>query len=66
MKLKNLYSKQFAELNDAEVRMNKNLEELEAEWRIEAERHEAEIVSGAVSPVSGEEAMNRLRARLSQ
>ncbi len=40
--------------------------EVEAEWRIEAERRESELPSGAVVPVPGEEAMSRLRARLNQ
>lgn len=38
--------------------------EIEAEWRAEAERREAELTSGAVVAVSGEAAMRRLRARL--
>lgn len=40
--------------------------EAEEEWRVEAERREAELASGAVVAVPGEEAMNRLRARLNQ
>lgn len=40
--------------------------ELEAEWRVEAERREAELASGAVVAVPGEEAMSRLRTRLNQ
>lgn len=40
--------------------------EVEAEWRIEAERRESELASGAVVPVPGEEAMSRLRAKLNQ
>lgn len=40
--------------------------EVENEWRLEAERREAEMASGAVAAVPGEEAMARLRARLKQ
>ena len=40
--------------------------EVDEEWRVEAERREAELASGTVAPVPGEEAMNRLRARLDQ
>lgn len=40
--------------------------ELEAEWRKEAERREAELASGAVAAVTGEEAMSRLRSRLNR
>ena len=39
---------------------------VENEWRIEAERREAELASGSVAAVPGEEAMQRLRARLKQ
>lgn len=38
--------------------------EVEAAWEHEAERREAELESGAVSPVPGHEAIARLRARL--
>ncbi len=40
--------------------------EVENEWRLEAERREAEMASGEVAAVPGEEAMGRLRARLKQ
>ncbi len=40
--------------------------EVENEWRLEAERREAEMASGAVAAAPGEEAMGRLRARLKQ
>lgn len=40
--------------------------EIEREWRVEAERREAEMVSGAVAAVPGDEVMSRLRARLKQ
>ncbi len=40
--------------------------EVENEWRLEAERRETEMASGAVAAVPGEEAMGRLRARLKQ
>ena len=40
--------------------------ELEAQWRVEAERRESELVSGAVLAIPGDEAMHRLRARLKQ
>lgn len=38
--------------------------EVEEEWRVEAERREAELSSGAVVAVPGGQAMERLRARL--
>lgn len=40
--------------------------EIEKEWRAEAEHREAELASGAVVAVPGEEVMSRLRARLNQ
>ena len=40
--------------------------EVENEWRLEAERREAEMASGEVAAVPGEEAMGRLQARLKQ
>lgn len=40
--------------------------EVEEEWRVEAERREAELASGAVVAVPGAEAMSRLRTRLNQ
>lgn len=38
--------------------------EVEAAWAKEADRREAELDSGAVEAVSGEQMMERLRARL--
>ena len=38
--------------------------EVEEAWTIEADRREAELDSGAVKAVSGEQMMVRLRARL--
>jgi hypothetical protein len=38
--------------------------EVEAAWRLEADRREAEIESGESVPISGPEAVARLRARL--
>ena len=38
--------------------------EVEGEWEREADRREAELESGSVSAVSGQEAIARLRARL--
>ena len=38
--------------------------EVEEAWSLEADRREAELDSGAVSAVPGEEMMERLRARL--
>jgi putative addiction module component (TIGR02574 family) len=38
--------------------------ELEAAWEREADRREAEIDSGRVEAVPGDQAMERLRARL--
>lgn len=38
--------------------------EVEAAWEREADRREAELESGAVTAVSGSEAIARLRARL--
>jgi putative addiction module component (TIGR02574 family) len=38
--------------------------EIEAEWEREADRREAELDSGAVVAVPGDEAIARLRARL--
>ena len=40
--------------------------EVEEAWAREAERRQAELESGAVAPVSGAEAMSRLRARLAR
>jgi hypothetical protein len=40
--------------------------EIEEEWRVEAEHWEAELASGVVVAVPGEEAMSRLRTRLNQ
>jgi len=37
---------------------------VEQAWELEADRREAELDSGAVQPVPGEEMMARLRARL--
>jgi putative addiction module component (TIGR02574 family) len=38
--------------------------EIEAAWAAEADRREAELDSGMVTPVSGDQMMERLRARL--
>lgn len=38
--------------------------EVEEAWEREADRREAELDSGATLPVSGQEAITRLRARL--
>jgi len=38
--------------------------EVEREWRMKAERREAELSSGSITAVPGDEAMSRLRARL--
>jgi len=40
--------------------------EVEAAWGKEADRRQAELDSGAVAAVSGDEAIARLRARLAQ
>jgi len=40
--------------------------ELEQAWEREADRREAELESGAVVPVPGQQAVDRLRARLAQ
>lgn len=39
-------------------------QEVEKAWILEADRREAELDSGAVEAVSGEQMMERLRARL--
>jgi putative addiction module component (TIGR02574 family) len=38
--------------------------EVEEAWELEADRREAELESGSVAEVSGDEAVARLRARL--
>jgi len=40
--------------------------EVEEAWELEADRREAELESGAVVAISGDEAMARLRARFSR
>lgn len=40
--------------------------EVEAAWEREADRREADLDSGSVSAVPGDEAMARLRSRLSR
>ena len=40
--------------------------EVEKAWELEADRREAELESGAVVAVPGQEAISRLRARLAQ
>ena len=40
--------------------------EVEAAWELEADQREASLESGFVAEVPAQEAMNRLRARLSQ
>lgn len=40
--------------------------EVEEAWEREADRREAELESGSVAAVSGDEAMTRLRSRLSR
>lgn len=40
--------------------------EVEAAWEHEAGRREAELASGSATEVSGQEALSRLRSRLSQ
>ena len=40
--------------------------DVERAWQLEAERRRAEIESGSVALVAGDEAMGRLRARLKQ
>jgi putative addiction module component (TIGR02574 family) len=40
--------------------------EVEAAWEREADRREAELESGSISAVSGQEAIARLRARLTR
>ena len=39
--------------------------EVEAAWEMEADRREAALVSGSVAEIPAQEAMDRLRARLS-
>jgi putative addiction module component (TIGR02574 family) len=40
--------------------------EVEAAWELEADRREASLESGSVAEVPAQEAMDRLRAKLSQ
>lgn len=40
--------------------------EIEEAWEREADRREAELESGSISAVSGQEAIARLRAKLTQ
>ena len=40
--------------------------EVEAAWEREADRREAELESGSISAVSGQEAIAQLRARLTR
>ncbi|MDD4928170.1 MAG: addiction module protein [Gallionella sp.] len=41
-------------------------QEVEEAWEREADRREAELESGSISAVSGQEAIARLRARLAR
>ena len=40
--------------------------EVEGAWEREADRREAELESGSISAVSGQDAIDRLRARLAR
>ena len=54
----------------SEPHLNENLrildDEMEAEWELEADRREAELVEGTALIVPGHEAIARLRAKLSK
>lgn len=47
-----------------EVNMIETCPEVEAAWEQEADRREAQLATGAVAEIPGNEAMARLQARL--